>query len=42
MWGLIELEKLAYAASAPFVAGLADAGGRAAERLRTLAERYER
>ncbi len=26
LWGLVELEKLAYAASAPFVAGLADAG----------------
>jgi hypothetical protein len=42
MWGLVELEKLAYAASAPFVAGLADAGGRAAERFKTLTERYER
>jgi len=42
LWGLVELEKLAYAASAPFVAGLADAGGRAAERFKTLAERYER
>ncbi|MFZ8807187.1 MAG: hypothetical protein ACO2PN_03665, partial [Pyrobaculum sp.] len=42
LWGLVELEKLAYAASAPFVAGLADAGGRAAERFRTLAERYEK
>ena len=42
MWGLVELEKLAYAASAPFVAGLADTGGRAAERFKTLAERYER
>jgi len=43
MWGLVELEKLAYAASAaPFVAGLADARGRAAERFRALAEGYER
>jgi hypothetical protein len=40
MWGLVELEKLAYAASAPFVAGLADAGGRAAERFRAVAERW--
>jgi hypothetical protein len=42
LWGLVELEKLAYAASAPFVAGLVDAGGRAAERYRALAERHER
>ncbi len=42
MWGLIELEKLAYAASAPFVAGLADAGGKAAERFRAVAGRYEK
>jgi hypothetical protein len=43
MWGLVELEKLAHAAvGAPFVAGLADAGGRAAERFKTLAERHER
>ncbi len=43
IWGLIELEKLAYAASAaPFFAGLADAGGKAAERFKTLGERYER
>ncbi|MFZ8806544.1 MAG: hypothetical protein ACO2PN_00360 [Pyrobaculum sp.] len=40
MWGVIELEKLAYAASAPFVAGLADAGGRAAERFGVVAERW--
>jgi len=40
MWGMIELEKLAYAASAPFVAGLADAGGRAAERFRVVADRW--
>jgi PaRep2b protein. len=43
MWGLVELEKLAHAAvGAPFVAGLADAGGKAAERFRAVAERYER
>jgi hypothetical protein len=42
MWGLVELEKLAYAASAPFFAGLTDTGGKAAERLKTLGERYER
>jgi len=43
LWGLVEMEKLAYAAvGAPFVAGLADAGGRAAERFRALAERYEK
>jgi hypothetical protein len=42
LWGLVELEKLAYAASlTPFVAGLADAGGKAAERFRTLAERWK-
>jgi len=40
MWGLIELEKLAYAASAPFVAGLVDTGGRAAERFGVVAERW--
>jgi hypothetical protein len=41
LWGLVELEKLAYAASAaPFVAGLADTGGRAAERFRAVAERW--
>jgi len=44
MWGLVEMEKLAYAAVGvpPLVAGLADTGGRAAERFKTLAERYER
>ena len=43
LWGLVELEKLAHAAvGAPFVAGLADAGGRAAERYRAVAEGYER
>jgi hypothetical protein len=42
LWGLVELEKLAYAASlTPFVAGLADAGGKAAERFKTLAERWK-
>jgi hypothetical protein len=40
MWGLVELEKLAYAASAPFVAGLMDTGGRAAERFSAVAERW--
>ncbi len=41
MWGLVELEKLAYAAvGAPFVAGLVDAGGRTAERFRAVAERW--
>jgi len=41
MWGLIELEKLAYAAvGAPFFAGLVDTGGRAAERFRVVAERW--
>jgi len=43
LWGLIELHRLAYAvAGAPLFAGLADAGERAAERFRALAERYER
>jgi hypothetical protein len=43
LWGLIELEKLAHAAvGAPFVAGLAETGGRAAERFMVLAERYEK
>jgi hypothetical protein len=42
MWGVIELEKLAYAASAaPFVAELADTGGRAAERFSAVAERWK-
>jgi hypothetical protein len=40
MWGLVEMEKLVHAASAPFVAGLADAGERAAERFKALGERY--
>ena len=43
MWGMIELEKLAYAASlTPFFAGRTKTGGKAAERFRSLAERYER
>jgi hypothetical protein len=39
---MIELEKLAHAAVGmpPLVAGLADAGGRAAERFKTLVERW--
>jgi hypothetical protein len=42
MWGLMELERLAYfAVGAPFVAGLADAGGKAVERFRTLVERWK-
>jgi len=44
LWGLVEMEKLAYAAmgTPPFVAGLADARGRAAERFKTLlGERYK-
>ncbi len=41
LWGLVELEKLAYAASVPFVAGLADAGGRAAERFGVVAGRWK-
>jgi hypothetical protein len=42
IWGLVELEKLAHAASAaPFVAGLADTGGKAVERFKTLGERYK-
>ena len=42
LWGLVEMEKLAYAAmGAPLVAGLVDAGGRAAERFKTLAERWK-
>jgi len=43
LWGLIELGRLAYAAAGlPLFVGLADAGERAAERFRALAERYER
>jgi hypothetical protein len=41
LWGLVELEKLAHAAvGAPFVTGLADTGGRAAERFRVVADRW--
>ncbi len=40
LWGLVELDKLAYAASAPFVAGLAETGGKAAERFWVVAERW--
>ncbi len=41
VWGLVELEKLVYAVSAaPFFVGLADAGGRAAERFGVVAERW--
>jgi hypothetical protein len=43
MWGLVELEKLAYAASlTPFFAGRTETGGKAAERFRSLAKRHER
>jgi hypothetical protein len=42
MWGLVELDKLThFAMGVPFFSGLADTGGRAAERIRALAERYE-
>jgi len=42
LWGLVELEKLAYAASAaPFVAGLAETGGKAAERFGAVAKRWK-
>jgi len=42
MWGLVEPEKLAHAAvgAPPFFAGLADTGGRAAERFRAVVERW--
>jgi tetratricopeptide (TPR) repeat protein len=41
LWGLVELEKLAHAAvGAPFVAGLAETGGKAAERFRAVAKRW--
>jgi len=41
LWGLVEMEKLAYAAvGAPFVAGLVDAGGRAAEGFGAVADRW--
>jgi hypothetical protein len=43
LWGLVEMEKLAYAASlTPFFAGRTKTGGKAAERFRSLAEWYER
>jgi hypothetical protein len=44
MWGLVEMEKLAYAAvgAPPFLAGLAETGGKAAERFKAVAEGYER
>ncbi len=43
LWGLVELEKLAYAASlTPFFAGRTKTGGKAIERFRSLAEWYER
>jgi hypothetical protein len=43
VWGMIELEKLAHAAvgMTPFFAGLADTGGKAAERFKALAERWK-
>ncbi len=42
LWGLVELEKLAYAASAaPFFPGRTKTGEKAAEWFKTLAERYE-
>jgi hypothetical protein len=42
IWGLVELEKLAYAASAaPFFAGLAETGGKAAERFKAVVERWK-
>ncbi len=42
MWGLIELEKLAYAAvgAPPFFARLADTGGKAVERFSAVAEKW--
>ncbi len=41
LWGLVELDKLAYAAAgAPFVAGLAEVGEKAAERFSAVAERW--
>jgi hypothetical protein len=44
LWGLVEMEKLAHAAvgAPPFFAGLAETGGKAAERFGTVAEGYER
>jgi hypothetical protein len=42
MWGLIELDKLAYyaASAAPFFPGLAETGGKAAERFGVVADRW--
>jgi tetratricopeptide (TPR) repeat protein len=41
IWGMIELEMLAYAAmGTPFFAGSAETGGKAAERFRVVAERW--
>ncbi len=42
LWGLVELEKLAHAAmgAPPFFAGLADTGGKAADRFRAVYERW--
>jgi hypothetical protein len=41
LWGLVEIEKLAYAAmGTPFFAGLAETGGKAAERFRVVADRW--
>ncbi len=42
LWGLVELEKLAYVAvgAPPFFVGLVDAGGRAAERFGVVADRW--
>jgi hypothetical protein len=43
MWGIIKLEKLAYAAPlTPFFAGLAETGGEVDERFRALGEWYGR
>jgi hypothetical protein len=44
LWGLVELEKLAYAAMgmAPFFPGRTNTGGRAAERFKALGERCEK
>ncbi len=44
MWGLMELEKLAHAAMGmtPFFPGRTKTSGKAAERFKTLGERYER
>jgi hypothetical protein len=42
IWGLVELDKLAHAAVGvpPFFAGLAETGGKAAERFKAVAERW--